>query len=84
MPASDPQALLDAIVSLATEIGQRCPDCADHASQIASLAGQIATATPDRGAIQDALDAEMSDTDLSDAHVRQTTEAVVRAVRTDR
>lgn len=80
MPTLDQQALLDTIVTLAFEIGQRSPDCADHAARIASLAGQIAAAKPDRGAIQDTLDAQMSDTDLSDSHVRSTTEAVVRTM----
>lgn len=81
MQPSDPDALLETIVTLAVEIGQRCPDCADQASLIASLAGQIRGASIDRGAVQDALDAEMADSDLSDLHVRSTTEAVMKAGR---
>lgn len=79
MPSPNPDSLLETIVTLAVEIGQRCPDCADHASRIASLAGQIRGASMDRGAVQDVLDAEMADSDLSDLHVRTTTEAVLKA-----
>ncbi len=77
---SNPDAILDAISSLAMDIARQCPDCADHATKIAALAGEIRAASVDRGAVQDVLDSEMIDSgDLSDVHVRATTEAVVRA-----
>ena len=84
MPSStDPETLLDTITTLALEIGQRCPDCADQAGRIATLAREIRAAPLDRGAIQDVLEAETSEADLSDVHVRTTTEAVIRAAKRD-
>ena len=79
----DPDALLGTIVDLATAIARQSPDCADAASQIASLAGQIRAASLDRGAVQDVLDAQMAENDLSDVRVRTTTESVLKAARDD-
>lgn len=80
---TDPDALLATIVELATGIARQCPDCADQASRIASLAGQIRAASIDRGAVQDVLDAQMAENDLSDVRVRTTTESVLKAARED-
>ena len=81
MPPADPDALLETISSLAMAIARQCPDCADQATQIASLAGQIRAAAPDRGVIKDTLDSELADIDgVSDTTMRTTTEAVVKAV----
>ena len=38
---------------------------------------------PDRALVQDTLEAETADTDVSDARVQTTTDAVMRAVRSD-
>ncbi len=79
--SGDPDAILGTIVELAMGIGRQCPDCADAASQIASLAGELRAGPIDRGAVQDVLEAEMGDGDLSDVRVRSTAEAVVRAAQ---
>jgi hypothetical protein len=79
--SGDPDAILGTIVDLAMGIGRQCPDCADAASQIASLAGELRAGPIDRGAVQDVLEAEMGDGDLSDVRVRSTAEAVVRAAQ---
>lgn len=86
MTSSTPQdALLDTIFALAMEIAQHCPDAAERATRIAELVGEIRANPPlDRGTIQDILETELDTSDVSDLHVRTTTEAVVKAVRQDR
>jgi hypothetical protein len=79
--ADDPDAILGTIVELAMSIGRQCPDCADSASRIASLAGDLRMGPIDRGAVQDVLDAQMGESDLSDVRVRSTAESVVKAAR---
>lgn len=79
----DPDAVLDTIATLAMDIARQCPDCADSASQIASLAGEVRGAGVDRGAVQDALDSQMADSGMSDLQVRSTTEAVIKAAKNE-
>jgi hypothetical protein len=79
--STDPDAILGTIVDLAMDIARQCPDCAEPASQIASLAGELRAAKVDRGAVQDVLDAQMGENDLSDVRVRATAESVVKAAR---
>lgn len=82
VPAPETDTLIDAICDLALEIARLSPDAAERAQHLVSLAGQLRKAMPlDRGAIQDAITVETADSDLSDAAVRTTTEAVVRAAR---
>ena len=81
--ADDPDAILDTIVELATGIARQCPDCADSASRIASLAGGMRGGSVDRGAVQDVLDAQMGGSDLSDVSVRTTTESVIKAAKNE-
>ena len=80
--AAQHQAVLDTVVMLAEQIARTAPQCADQAMQIVKLVHELGPA-PDRGLIQDALDAETADTDVSDARVQTTTDAVMRAVRSD-
>ena len=80
----DPQALLDTIAELAIEIARRCPDCADEASRLASLVGQLRGVGLDRGAVQDAIEAETFGSDISDSQARNAAEAVLRNAREDR
>ena len=79
--SDDPDAILGTIVDLAMGIARQCPDCAEPASQIASLAGELRAGQIDRGAVQDVLDARMGENDLSDVHVRATAESVLKAAR---
>ena len=79
--ADDPDTILGTIVELAMGIARQCPDCADPASQIASLAGELRAGPIDRGAVQDVLESQMGDSDLSDVRVRSTAESVVMAAR---
>ena len=81
MASSDPDTLLDTIARLAEEIARASPECADKARQIATLAAEVNCARIDRSLIRDAIEAETSDSDLSDTQVGRTAEAVARAVR---
>jgi hypothetical protein len=74
------QPILDTIVQLAEEIGRLSPECASHAMQIVDLVHGL-EAEPDPGTVQDALDAEMADNDLSDVTTRNVAAAVVKALR---
>ena len=76
------QAQLETVVMLADQIARTSPECADQAMQIVKLVHELGPA-PDRALVQDALDAETADTDVSDARVQTTTDAVMRAVRSD-
>lgn len=78
---TDDDAVLDTIVTLALDIAQHCPDYADQAKRIAELVGHIQARGLDRVAIQDAIEGEVAGSDVSDAQVRTTTEAVLRAAR---
>ena len=83
MPAtSQDQAALDTVVMLAERIARTSPECAEPAMQIVRLIHEL-TSQPDRNQIKDAIEMETADTDLSDARVQMTTDAVMKAVRTD-
>jgi hypothetical protein len=80
--ASQRQAVLDTVVMLADQIARTSPECAEQAMQIVKLVNELGP-EPDRNLIKDAIDLETADTDLSDARVQTTADAVMRAVRTD-
>jgi hypothetical protein len=79
--SGDRDAILGTILDLAMGIGRQCPDCADAASQIASLAGELRAGPIERGVVQDVLEAEIGDGDLSDVRVRSTADSVVKAAQ---
>jgi hypothetical protein len=74
-------SMLETIGALALQIAQSCPDCSDAASRIAELATEIRGVGLDRGSIRDAVEAGTVDSDLSDAQVGATVEAVVNTAR---
>ncbi len=80
--ASQRQAVLDTIVALADQIARTSPECADQAMQIVKLVHELG-AEADRTLIKDTIDVETADTDVSDARVQTTADAVMKAVRTD-
>ena len=81
MPAApDRQALLDAVVMLADQIARTSPESADHAMQIVKLVHELGP-EPDRALVKDTIEVETADTDLSDARVETTADAVMKAVR---
>ena len=80
--ASQRQSVLETVVMLADQIARTSPESADQAMQIVKLVNELGP-EPDRTLIKDAIDLETADTDLSDARVQTTADAVMRAVRTD-
>jgi hypothetical protein len=82
MPRAQKQPAIDTIVMLAEQIAQTAPECATQAMRIIELVNELGS-EPDQAMIKDAIDAETADTELSDARVRTTAEAVARAVRTE-
>ena len=83
MPAaSERQAVLDTIVMLAEQIARTSPECAEPAMQIVRLVNELGP-EPDRALVKDTIEVETADTDLSDARVQSTADAVMRAVRGD-
>jgi hypothetical protein len=79
---SQRQAVLDTVVMLADQIARTSPECAEPAMQIVKLLQELGP-EPDPGLVRDTIDLETADTDLSDARVQTTADAVMRAVRTD-
>jgi hypothetical protein len=73
------QAAIDAITALAEEIARTSPECADRSMEIIRLLRGL-EGGPDRGAIEDAIEAG-TDGDLSDTQVRNASNAVVRTMR---
>jgi hypothetical protein len=83
MPAaSDRQAVLDAIAMLADQIARTSPESADQAMQIVKLVHELGS-EPDRALVKDTIEVETADTDLSDARIETTADAVMKAVRAD-
>ena len=80
--ASQRQAVLDTIVALADQIARTSPECSDLAMQIVKLVHELG-AEADRTLLKYTIDEETTDTDVSDALVQATADAVMRAVRTD-
>ena len=74
--------MLDAVVMLADQIARTSPESADQAMQIAKLVHELGP-EPDRALVKDTIDAETADTDLSDARVQSTADAVMKVVRAD-
>ena len=78
--ASQRQSVIETVVMLAEQIARSSPESADQAMQIVKLVHELGP-EPDRDMIRDTLEAETADTDLSDARVQTTADAVMRAVK---
>ncbi len=78
----DPTPHIDAIVALANEIARIAPDCAEQASKIAEFARELYACSPDRSTIEDAIESQMIDSELSDPQLRNVTSAVVQSLKT--
>jgi hypothetical protein len=74
------QTVLDTIIALAEEIGRMSPEAAPRAMQIVDLVRSI-EAGPDQNIVQDILDAQVGDDQLSDVSSQRAAGAVVRAIR---
>ena len=78
--AAHHQAVLDTVAMLADQIARAAPECADQAMQIVKLFQEL-NPMPDRALIEDTLSVETADTDVSEARVQATTDAVMQAVK---
>jgi hypothetical protein len=74
------QAVVETITMLAEQIARSAPECADSAMKIVELARELGPG-PDRETIKDTLDAATADTDVSDARIETTVDAVAKAAR---
>jgi hypothetical protein len=81
MTAHQNSAILETIVNLAEEIARTSPDCAHKAVKIVELVGELNARDIDRAAVQDAIEVETADSDLSDVRLASTTDAVLKAAR---
>ena len=70
----------DAIVQLAEEIARLSPECASRAVQIVDLARSL-EAEPDQNTVQDALDSQMAEDDMSGISTRNAAATVVKALK---
>ncbi len=80
MASAKNQSILDSIVQLAEEIGRLSPECAGRATQIVDLVRTLED-DPDQGTVQDALDSQMGEEDLSDISTRNAAATVVKALK---
>jgi hypothetical protein len=80
MALVNPDSHVSAIIALAEEIAQVAPDCADRALKIIEFAHELGD-QPDRATIQDAIESQMVDSELSDPQLQSVTSAVVGSMR---
>ena len=59
------------------------PDCAERALKIVELARELEEVQPDRTSIQDAIESQITDDEVSEAQVRNLTSAVVGKLRAE-
>jgi hypothetical protein len=80
VPAATSHRTIETIVQLAEEIGRAAPECAGKAMQIAELARTLDD-EPDQAAIQDALDGQIFDNEISDVGSQNAAREVARALK---
>jgi hypothetical protein len=81
MTPIDPGPHVSAIITLAEEIARLSPDCADKAFKIIEFARELGDCQPDRGSIQEAIESEMLEDEISDTRTRSMTSAVLAAMK---
>jgi hypothetical protein len=77
MTQVDPTSHVAAIIAVAEEISRVAPDCAERALKIVELARELEEVQPDRTSIQDAIESQMIDDEVSETKVRNVTSAVL-------
>jgi hypothetical protein len=83
MTQVDPTSHVAAIIAVAEEISRVAPDCAERALKIIELARELEEVQPDRNSIQDAIEAQMIDDEVSETKVRNVTSAVLGNLNTE-
>jgi len=79
MTPLDPSA--GAIINLAEEIARLSPECAERAFKIIEFARELGDTQPDLASIQEAIESEMLDDEISDTRSRSMTAAVIATVK---
>ena len=80
MALAGPASHVEAIIALAEEIAQVAPDCADRALKIIEFARELGD-QPDRATIEDAIESQLIDSELSEPQLQTVTSAIVGSVR---
>lgn len=77
---ANPASHVETIVALAEEIAQVAPDCADRALKIIEFARELGD-QPDRAMVEDAIESQLIDSELSEPQLQTVTSAVVGSIR---
>ena len=80
MAPADPASHVAAIIALAEEIAQVAPECADKALRIIEAARELGE-RPDRAMVEDAIESQLIDSELSEPQLQTVTSAVVGSIR---
>ena len=78
---ANPDSHVSTIIALAQEIAQVAPDCADRALKIIEFACELAD-QPDRAMVEDAIESQLIDGELSEPQLQSVTSAIVGSIRT--
>jgi hypothetical protein len=77
---ANPASHVGTIIALAEEIAQVAPDCADRALKIIEFARELGD-QPDRATVEDAIESQLIDSELSEPQLQTVTSAVVGSIR---
>ena len=80
MAPADPASHVAAIIALAEEIAQVAPECADKALRIIEAARELGERS-DRAMVEDAIESQLIDSELSEPQLQTVTSAVVGSIR---
>jgi hypothetical protein len=80
MALASPASHVETIIALAEEIAQVAPDCAHRALKIIEFARELGD-QPDRATIEDAVESQLIDSELSEPQLQTITSAVVGSGR---
>ena len=83
MTPLDPSVHVSAIINLAEEIARLSPECAEKALKISDFARELSGFQPDHASIQDAIESEMLDDEISDTRARSVASAVIDTMKPD-
>ena len=81
MATLDPGPHVGAIIGLAEEIARLSPECAERAFKIIEFARELGDTQPDLASIQEAIESEMLDDEISDTRSRSMTAAVIATMK---
>ena len=83
MTQVDPTSHVAAIIAVAEEISRVAPDCAERALKIVELARELEEVHPDQASIQDAIESEIVDDEVSETKIRNVTSAVLGRLKAE-